>query len=115
MSNVTDGLGKYENVVNKVMAKLPSGHSDKFGIDPVTIMIIVQLILSIIEAIKKCRTPQDIVNIAKKQRKGDRTMVTMAVRKKLGRKKFRECGQELVDSIIETGTELTPVEVAEIL
>ena len=104
-------MGKYDGAVEKVQGKL----GENSGIDPITISLIITAILEAIKAIQKCRNPDAVVKAAKKQTKGNRLMITVVVRRHLGRKKFKEIGAELVDAIIEAGSEATVEEIEKLL
>ncbi len=108
-------MSRYDRMSRRVVGALPP----EAQIDPVTIGIIIHMILSLIAAIQKCRnpapTPTAIINAAKNPSKANVTLVRMATRRVLGRKKFKVDGERVVNAIIEAGANASVEDIVELL
>ena len=74
--------------------------------DPTIILVIAEMVLSLLEALKSCRDPQGATEIANDPTWLQRRYVSLRVRREIGRNAFRSDGEEIVEAILKTGKDL---------
>jgi len=76
--------------------------------DPLTILMLISVITSIITAIKKCKEEKDVPKAAQKRGIIDRTIVHRIVKKTLaGDKRWKEEGKQIINAVFEAGAKST--------
>lgn len=108
-------MADYTKAAEEVSKRLPSGYADKYGIDPITISLIIQAIIAAIQAWKDCKNPKEVVEASRVKSAGTRVIVRRQVRKHLGLKKFLQCGEEVTSAILDAGVDATPDEIEALL
>ena len=105
----------FEEVAFKVAAEYGdiSGNK-KAALDPAFWGMLLELIPVIIEAIQKCMTPKDVPEAAKNPTRFQKLVVRLNVRRELGRKDFRQNGDEVVEALFAAAAKSTRDEVQEL-
>jgi hypothetical protein len=110
-----------EKIGKKVLNKLPK-NEDSYGIDPLTIIIVIGVILSLIRIIQECRKKRtllkdkherasllkkDIQEIVLKDSWLNNLRLNRILRQHLSKDQYKVYGKELKNSIMEVGVNLT--------
>ena len=85
-------------------------NDDKIEFDPATILLLIELIMGIIQAIQKCRNPQPIPTLAANPGIVGRYRLRRILKNKLGVALFYEDGSDMEKALLETGKNLTEQE-----
>jgi ABC-type Fe3+ transport system substrate-binding protein len=121
---------KKDTIINKIakniLNNLETKDAKEYGIDPITIIIIIGVILSLIRVIQECRSKRnlirdkkqvayllqkDIQEIILKDSWINRYRLQKIIKSHLNKQQYKLYGKSLQDSIIETGINLTEQEV----
>jgi hypothetical protein len=114
---------KLNPIAKKVLNKLSK---ENYGIDPITIIIIIGVILSLIRVIQECRKKRtllknkhdqavllkkDIQEIVLKDSWFNNLKLKRILKQHLTKEQYRVYGKDLQDSIMEVGVNLTEDEI----
>jgi len=114
-----------EKIAKKVLNKLPKDQ-DNYGIDPLTLIIIIGVLLSLIRVIQECRKKrtllknkydqinllkQDIQEIVLKDSWLNNLRLKKIVKQHLNKDQYKAYGKDLQNIIMEVGVNLTEDEV----
>jgi hypothetical protein len=114
-----------EKIGKKVLNKLPK-NEDNYGIDPITIIIIIGVLLSLIRVIQECRKKRtllkdkheratllkkDIQDIILKDSWLNNLRLNRILKQQLTKDQYKVYGQQLKEVIMEIGVNLTEDEV----
>jgi hypothetical protein len=110
-----------EKIGKKVLNKLPK-NEDNYGIDPLTLIIVIGIILSLIRVIQECRKKRtllkdknervsllkkDIQEVILKDSWLNNLRLNKILKQHLSRDQYKVYGKELKNSIMEVGVNLT--------
>ena len=115
-----------EKIAQKVIDNMKLSKDKDYGIDPITIIIVIGVILSLIRVIQECRAnrkllknkteaaslmKKDIQEVILKDSWLNRLRLQRIIKKNLSKDQYKAYGKELQNSIMETGINLTEDEV----
>jgi hypothetical protein len=110
-----------EKIGKKVLNKLPK-NEDNYGIDPLTLIIVIGVILSLIRIIQECKKKRtllkdkherasllkkDIQEVVLKDSWLNNLRLNRILRQHLSKDQYKVYGKELKNSIMEVGVNLT--------
>ncbi len=97
----------------KVAQNLPEAQA-KF--DPTIILLIMELIAGFLPTIMELcnKEPEDVISMAAKPTGLQQRILRMRVRRNMGRRAFRDGGDEIVNSLLVTTSDAKPEEILEI-
>jgi hypothetical protein len=110
-----------EKIGKKILSKLPK-NEDNYGIDPLTLIIVIGVILSLIRVIQECRKKRtllkdkheratllkkDIQEVVLKDSWLNNLRLNRILKQHLSRDQYKVYGKELKNSIMEVGVNLT--------
>jgi hypothetical protein len=110
-----------EKIGKKILSKLPK-NEDNYGIDPLTLIIVIGVILSLIRVIQECRKKRtllknkyeratllkkDIQEAILKDSWLNNLRLNRILKQHLSRDQYKVYGKELKNSIMEVGVNLT--------
>lgn len=97
----------------KVAKNLPEAQAQ---FDPTIILLIMELIAEFLPVIMELcnKEPEDVVSMAAEPTFLQRRILRMRVRRNMGRKAFRDGGDEIVNSLLVTTSNAKPEEISEI-
>jgi hypothetical protein len=114
---------KLNPIAKKVLNKLPK---ENYGIDPITIIIIIGVLLSLIRVIQECRKKRtllknkhelagllkkDIQDLVMKDSWLNNLRLKRMIRQHLSKEQYKTYGLKLQESIMEVGINLTEDEI----
>jgi hypothetical protein len=91
----------------KLTAELAYKDDQKKQFDPMTIIMLISVIMSVITAIKKCKDEKDVPKAAAKRGIVDRTIVHRIVKKTLSAEQWKTEGKVVINAIFEAGAKST--------
>lgn len=115
-----------DKIAKKVIDNMKLPKDQEYGIDPLTIIIVIGIILSLIRVIQECRknrkllkNKQESASIMKKEIQEvilkdswlNRLRLQRIIKKDLTKDQYKVYGKSLQNSIMETGINLTDDEV----
>lgn len=115
-----------EKIAKKVIDNMKLSKDEDYGIDPITIIIVIGVILSLIRVIQECRSnrkllknkieaasimKKDIQEVILKDSWLNRMRLQRVLKKNLTKDQYKSYGKQLQNSIMETGINLTEDEV----
>ena len=115
-----------EKIAKKVIDNMKLSKDEDYGIDPITIIIVIGVILSLIRVIQECRNnrkllknkieaasimKKDIQEVILKDSWLNRIRLQRVLKKNLTKDQYKTYGKQLQNSIMETGINLTEDEV----
>lgn len=119
-----------EKIGKKVIANMKLEKDKEYGIDPITIIIVIGVILSLIRVIQECRKnrkllkdkvesaalmKKDIQEIVLKDSWLNRLRLQRIIRHNISKDQYKAYGKSLQNSIMETGINLTEDEVCTLM
>jgi hypothetical protein len=114
-----------EKIGKKVLNKLPK-NQDNYGIDPLTIIIVIGVMLSLIRVIQECRKKRtllkdkherasllkkDIQDLVMKDSWLNNLRLKRILKQHLSKEQYKTYGLKLQESIMEVGVNLTEDEI----
>lgn len=85
-----------------------SGNAEA-AVDPATIMVFAQIIMDLIAKIRECKKSQtQALSTINSPSRMEKIAAKLTVRKQLGRKEWRDNGDAMLESVINTGAVVTP-------
>lgn len=116
-----------ENIAKKILDGIKMENNPKYGfIDPITIILIISIVLTLIRVIQECRKnrkllkskkeaamllKKDIQDIIIKDTIWSNLRLRKILKQKLSKDQYKAYGQDLRNSIMEVGINLTDDEV----
>jgi len=115
-----------EKIAKKVISNMNLEKDKEYGIDPITIIIVIGVILSLIRVIQECRKnrkllrdknesvalmKKDIQEVALKDSWLNRLRLQRIMKQNMTKDQYKAYGKALQNSIMETGINLTEDEV----
>jgi hypothetical protein len=115
-----------DKIAKKVISNMRLEKDKDYGIDPITIILVISVILTLIRVIQECRKnrkllknktaaaslmKQDIVDLVLKDSWLNRLRLQRIIKQNLTKDQYRAYGKDLQNSIMETGINLTEDEV----
>lgn len=115
-----------EKIAKKVIKNMKLDKNKDYGIDPITIILVIGIILSLIRVIQECRAnrklikdklklaqtmQQDIENLVLKDSWLNRLKLKRIIKQNINKEQYKVYGHALQNSIMETGINLTEDEV----
>jgi|688.fasta_scaffold465994_1 hypothetical protein len=115
-----------DKIAKKVIDNMKLTNDKDYGIDPITIIIVIGVILSLIRVIQECRAnrklvknKQEIASMMKKEIQEvilkntwlNRLRLQRIIKKNITKDQYKIYGKALQNSIMETGINLTDDEV----
>lgn len=115
-----------DKIAKKVISNMRLEKDKDYGIDPITIILVISVILTLIRVIQECKKnrkllknkneaailmKQDIREIILKDSWFNRLRLQRVLKKNLSKKQYMVYGKALQNSIMETGINLTDDEV----
>lgn len=115
-----------EKIAKKVIDNMKLSKDQEHGIDPITIIIVIGVILSLIRVIQECRSnrkllknkieaaslmKKDIQEVILKDSWLNRIRLQRVLKKSLSKDQYKTYGKQMQNSIMETGINLTEDEV----
>lgn len=116
---------KLESIAEKVISNMPSKSNDNFGF-VITILMVISIILTIVRIIQECekKKTKDFTQTEKYKSFGEQTKslsikrswftkmtIKKIIRKSMSREDYRTYGYDLMNSILDTGENLTEDEI----
>jgi hypothetical protein len=111
-----------EKIAKKVITNMQLPQDKEYGIDPITIIIVIGVILSLIRVIQECKknrklikdkneyssmVKRDIQDIILKDSWLNRLRLQRTIKQNLTKEQYKTYGKFLQNSIMETGINLT--------
>ncbi len=115
-----------EKIAKKVLTNMNLAKDKDYGIDPITIIIVISVILSLIRVIQECRKNRKLVNdkneyaslmkrdiqdIILKDSWLNRLRLQRIIKQNLTKEQYKAYGKALQNSIMGTGINLTEDEI----
>jgi len=115
-----------EKIAKKVIDNMKLSKNEDYGIDPITIILVISVILTLIRVLQECRTnrkllknkieaasimKKDIQEVILKDSWLNRIRLQRVLKKNLSKDQYKAYGKQLQNSIMETGINLTEDEV----
>lgn len=119
-----------EKIAKKVISNMRLSKDTDYGIDPITIIIVIGVILSLIRVIQECRKnrkllknkteaailmKKDIQELVLKDSWLNRLRLQKILKQNLSKDQYKYYGKSLQNSIMETGINLTEDEVCSLM
>jgi cell division protein FtsL len=119
-----------EKIAKKVIKNMKLDKNKDYGIDPITIILVIGIILSLIRVIQECRAnrklikdklklahtmQQDIENLVLKNSWLNRLKLKRIIKQNISKEQYKAYGHALQNSIMETGINLTEDEVCALM
>jgi hypothetical protein len=119
-----------EKIAKKVLNNMNLPKDQEYGIDPLTIIIVISVILSLIRVIQECRKnrqlvkdkneyaaimKKDIQELVLKDSWLNRLRLQRILKKDLTKDQYKAYGKSLQRSIMETGINLTEDEISTLM
>jgi len=121
---------KLEKIAKKILVNVDQKQNDNYGIDPITIIIVIGVILSLIRVIQECRKKRtllknknelanvikrDIQELVLKDSWFNNLRLKRILKQHLTKDQYKAYGIELQNSIMEVGINLTDEEICTLM
>lgn len=121
---------KLEKIAKKVLNNIDQKQEDKYGIDPLTLIIIIGVLLSLIRVIQECRKKRsllknknelallmkrDIQELVLKDSWFNNYRLKRILKQHLSKDQYKAYGSQLQNSIMEVGINLTEEEICTLM
>lgn len=122
------------DLANKVLeltkSKLSKEDQDKYGFDPITILMMISIILTLIRVIQECRKDKsklmtqsekteylctEIKSLSFNNTFLNRVRMRSAIKKHLSKAQYKKYGEPLLQALLETGKTVTDEQVSALL
>jgi hypothetical protein len=121
---------KVESIAQKVLDKLPSKTTENCGFDPLTIILIISVLLTLVRVIQECRkkrtllkdkreyascVKRDIQDLVLKDSWLNNLRLNKILKKNLDSKQYKAYAQDLKQAIMDVGVNLTEDELINLM
>jgi hypothetical protein len=121
---------KLEKIAKKVLVNVDQKENDNYGIDPITIIIVIGVLLSLIRVIQECRKKRtllknknelagvikrDIQELVLKDSWFNNLRLKRILKQHLTKDQYRVYGSVLQNNIMEVGVNLTEEEICTLM
>jgi hypothetical protein len=126
MAKKTTKNSDINKIAKKVISNMKLDKSKDYGVDPITIIIVIGVILSLIRVIQECRKNRELIHdktqltkimqldirdIVLRNSFINRLRLKKIVKQHVSKSQYKTYGQQLQASIMETGVNLTEDEI----